>query len=216
MEIGFKDISILDSEEQFLGRINRSCEHKGYAYFFNLSSPRIVYRNDHRINMNLLSLEYQKDLETKDFDKFYNECFNKIEEKKSQLNENNIENMIDELRFLRFDCIYERMKLILEKNYQIYLPYIIKNGEDVIDGRKVWEEYIALIHNKEVKYAEKKIKLSQLYEKMNLFMYNLRKEPKIGINQLGNIYYIDNGQEYIIDGKFDRVKFENVQEGLFL
>lgn len=34
-DIGFKDSSILDSEEQFLGRINRNNTGKGFAYFFN-------------------------------------------------------------------------------------------------------------------------------------------------------------------------------------
>ncbi len=35
MDIGFKDISTLDSEEQFLGRINRSCSRTDcWAYFF--------------------------------------------------------------------------------------------------------------------------------------------------------------------------------------
>ena len=34
MDVGYKNISLLDSEEQFLGRINRSCKRKGMAYFF--------------------------------------------------------------------------------------------------------------------------------------------------------------------------------------
>ncbi|MCS4473099.1 helicase-related protein [Clostridium botulinum] len=34
MDIGYKDISMLDSDEQFLGRINRSCEKpKSTVYF---------------------------------------------------------------------------------------------------------------------------------------------------------------------------------------
>lgn len=33
MDVGYKNISLLDSEEQFLGRINRSCKRKGMAYF---------------------------------------------------------------------------------------------------------------------------------------------------------------------------------------
>ena len=36
MDLGYKDISKLDSEEQFLGRINRSCRKSGKVYFFNL------------------------------------------------------------------------------------------------------------------------------------------------------------------------------------
>ena len=36
MDVGYKNISKLDSEEQFLGRINRSCRKTGIAYFFKL------------------------------------------------------------------------------------------------------------------------------------------------------------------------------------
>lgn len=33
MDIGYKDISKLDSEEQFIGRINRNFKRKGVVYF---------------------------------------------------------------------------------------------------------------------------------------------------------------------------------------
>ena len=34
MDIGYKDISKLDSEEQFIGRINRNFKRKGVVLFF--------------------------------------------------------------------------------------------------------------------------------------------------------------------------------------
>ncbi len=33
MDIGYKDISRLDSEEQFMGRVNRSAKRKGMVIF---------------------------------------------------------------------------------------------------------------------------------------------------------------------------------------
>ena len=36
MDIGYKDISRLDSEEQFMGRINRSAKRRGTVYFFDM------------------------------------------------------------------------------------------------------------------------------------------------------------------------------------
>ena len=45
MDIGYKDCSKLDSEEQFMGRINRSCKGEGIVYFFNLDSARMVYKD---------------------------------------------------------------------------------------------------------------------------------------------------------------------------
>ena len=50
MDIGYKDISKLDSEEQFMGRINRSCKEdgKGIVYFFNLNKATNIYKGDER------------------------------------------------------------------------------------------------------------------------------------------------------------------------
>ena len=45
MDIGYKNISKLDSEEQFMGRINRSCQRKGEVYFFKLDEGSGIYRD---------------------------------------------------------------------------------------------------------------------------------------------------------------------------
>jgi CRISPR-associated endonuclease/helicase Cas3 len=60
MDIGFKDISLLDSEEQFLGRINRSCLRDDcHAYFFHLDEASKIYKEDFRLEENLINPEYQ-------------------------------------------------------------------------------------------------------------------------------------------------------------
>ena len=45
VDVGYKNISGLDNEEQFLGRINRSCKKSGKAYFFYLTDAKKVYKN---------------------------------------------------------------------------------------------------------------------------------------------------------------------------
>lgn len=74
MDIGFKDISTIDSEEQFLGRINRNSKKKNAkAYFFNLDDETKIYRGDNRIEFNLNNDEekvYRKALLSKDFEPF--------------------------------------------------------------------------------------------------------------------------------------------------
>ncbi|WP_368253680.1 CRISPR-associated helicase Cas3', partial [Clostridium paraputrificum] len=46
MDMGYKDISKLDSDEQFMGRINRSCKKSGMVYFFNLDETSGIYKDD--------------------------------------------------------------------------------------------------------------------------------------------------------------------------
>ena len=50
MDIGYKNISKLDSEEQFIGRINRSCKKEGIAYFFQIDDAKDIYKNDIRVD----------------------------------------------------------------------------------------------------------------------------------------------------------------------
>ena len=68
MDIGFKDISFLDSEEQFMGRINRSNKKRNsIVYFFNLDDARNIYKNDRRIGYGLNKDESKQWLEEKEF-----------------------------------------------------------------------------------------------------------------------------------------------------
>ena len=67
MDIGYKDISKLDSEEQFMGRINRSCKEdgKGIVYFFNLNKATNIYKGDERVaqkNLTLFNDDMKKEL----------------------------------------------------------------------------------------------------------------------------------------------------------
>ena len=55
VDVGYKNISGLDNEEQFLGRINRSCKKSGKAYFFYLTDAKKVYKNIIRTSNNSIS-----------------------------------------------------------------------------------------------------------------------------------------------------------------
>ena len=65
MDIGFKNISILDADEQFLGRINRSCKKKNCKVcFFKLDEGNLIYKSDVRIRkeFTLLKDVYKRQL----------------------------------------------------------------------------------------------------------------------------------------------------------
>ena len=79
MDCGFKDISTIDSEEQFLGRINRSCTKKrSKAFFFYLDNEQVIYKKDNRLEFNLRKKEYQKWLKSKNFQDFYSNVLERI------------------------------------------------------------------------------------------------------------------------------------------
>jgi CRISPR-associated endonuclease/helicase Cas3 len=224
MDIGFKDISLLDSEEQFLGRINRSCKRKDcIAYFFNYDNAASIYKEDLRLEKDLREVLYQNYLSNKDFTGFYKLCFERLEAKKSQYNKENIKVLDEAVMYLNYRSINQLMKLIESDNSQLYLAYVIDDEHgNVIDGRKVWKEYKELIQNDEIDFAEKKVKLSILSEKMAYFTYTYydnknNHEPKFYDDNVGSLYYIHNGEQFITeDGKFDREKYNEFSGGLFL
>lgn len=234
MDVGFKDISILDGEEQFLGRINRSCKRKNcIAYFFNYDKAETIYIEDYRLEKDLMNTEYREFLINKDFQKFYNLCFQRLYEKKSKNNEENMKSFDKEVQYLNFKTVNERLKLITQNNYQLFLAYTLEIEEDgesvVIDGKELWQKYKKLYKNDEMEYAEKIIKLSKFEQKISYFTYNYidysnkyDNKPKKYEDRMGNLFYVENGEEYMIDDqatgckKFDICKYQQATGGAVL
>ena len=83
INVGFKDISMIDLEEQFLGRINRSNTGMGIVYFFNYDKAGNVYMKDNRKDFTLLQPEMRQVLESKDFSPFYEKVLGVIKRAES-------------------------------------------------------------------------------------------------------------------------------------
>lgn len=219
MDIGFKDISILDGDEQFLGRINRSCKKTDCTvYFFNMDVASRIYRNDKR-NMKKLTLineDIQEILRNKDFDYFYLKVMSILEESKNEFNDDNLDKFREEkICKLSFQDIQKRMKLIDEDNnsYTIFLNTCIEdeNG-NYIYGEDIWNEYYKLLIDKNMAYAERRVRLSEVGEKMDYFTYEVNKINFTYNSILGNMIYIDNGEKYFENGKFNRELLNQASE----
>lgn len=213
MDIGYKDISKLDSDEQFMGRINRSCKRNGVVYFFNLDETRVIYQNDVRVNTDYsLLCEYMKEiLINKNFSEYYNLILNDIKIRYNEtLNDNNLEKFFKEsVGKLNFSEVQKRMEFISEDlwNVSVFLAREIKleNGK-IIDGREVWNRYKNLLKNNNMEYAEREVKLSEVRSLANYFIYQVKKSDIIYNDRIGELYYIDNGKDYFKDGKVDKDK----------
>lgn len=221
MDTGFKDISLIESEEQFLGRINRSCKKKDCkAYFFDYTPTNEIYRKDIRNIYNIKEVKYENMLQEKDFDQYYQEVLKGINEKGEEHNYNNFESFLENARSLQFETIDKKMKLIEQMNLQIFLNRtIIRNNEEVI-GSDIWEEYKSICLNSELSYAQRKIELSRIHQIMELFMYSVAiydKEncKKYYTEEFGDILYIDNGEDFIEDEKFNKEKYEKMCGDIF-
>ena len=237
MDVGFKDISMLDSEEQFLGRINRSCLREDCrAYFFSLDPTTSVYKKDKRTELDLRSEKYQQMLIEKDFRGFYELCMARINEERGKANEQNWDHFVLQVQNLAFQTVADRMQLILTKDCTLFIDYHLKIREQEDDskylelqGSDVWEAFKKLLNDSNMEYAERKIKLSQLYEKMALFSYSYgiypeqgKWEPNIYTESIGTFYYVENGERFMEEDpltgakRFNRIKYEKEGNSPFL
>lgn len=224
MDIGYKDISKLDSEEQFLGRINRSCRGAGITFFFDLDAADKIYGQDIRKNHELtLKVQAMREiLKEKDFSRYYEPVLKQL---KRDWNHSCSEDWSLEIFFnravqnLQFSEIQKRMQLIEPNQWTISIfmnrTIILPDGTP-LTGSSVWEQYKALLQNQELDYAEKQYKLSQVRSKMVYFVYEVNRNLDFAYNdhvgeQAGGLYYIEDGEQYFESGKLNTEKF--AQEG---
>lgn len=216
MDIGYKNISRLDSEEQFMGRINRSCRKTGKAYFFMIDDPAIIYRDDFRMDpsLTLLNDEMERVLREKDFRGYYGRVMDKIRENHMEkTNEAGIEEFRkNELGALDFKGVEAHFRLIendaLAQNVFLSRRLDFEDG-NVLDGLQIWSEYKELLRNEDMPFAEKKVKLSESRAKMAPFIYQIR--PKCTLypdDEVGDLMFYENGDEFFKDGRLDRAKLE--------
>lgn len=131
MDLGFKNRSIVDSEEQLAGRVNRNVNKTGCTvYLFDLDDASVIYGKDRRFKEWKAGLEtdYFEILRTKRFDRLYDKV-------KSYLDATNKENLIkgtlshyrDSLvAQLNFPEIDKEFKLIDQSNTSVFVPLDLK------------------------------------------------------------------------------------------
>ena len=214
MDYGFKDISLLDAEEQFLGRINRSCKKTNcWAYFFNLDNATVLYKGDYRKNkaVTLLEDKMQQILKVKNFEAYYDEIFKGLIQQKEAFTADNLQDFAKKsLGELKYGEVKKRMQLIDDDIYPctVFLGITIdieKEGKhEQLDGRAIWQRYMGLLNNQKLSYAEKKVKMSFLQQEMNCFMWKVKSVEVSYSQKLGELFYIEDGEQYMENGKFNR------------
>ncbi len=216
LDVGYKDISKLDSEEQFLGRINRSCKRTGVVYFFDLDSAEKIYKNDIRKNEEFILKNsiIQDILMKKSFDKYYKMILDVlINQFNESLGEEGIAYFFDQIVAKgKFADVSERMKLIEENdwNISIYLSrsIVLEDGTE-IDGWECWNKYRELLVDSKMNYAKKQILLSEVRRKMNYFIYEIKKNSNlIYSDRIGELYAIQDGEKYFENGKLNKKMLE--------
>lgn len=241
MDLGFKDISTLDSEEQFMGRINRSCTKKSAkVYFFNMDDAHNIYRGDNRLGFDLTQKKYQIILRDKNYIDYYQDVLEVIKRNGLRYESGvttNINKFTEMLSRLDYQAVAKTMTLINAENFTLYFPFTldistykgVKEFQNIdkiyltdgkLDGWKVWNKFLEL---REIEYFnEKKYKCSHINALMQFFTFNITKfqnrtSPHYYTEEIGGFYLVEDWEEFIDeDGKFDRATYQKKSGSLFL
>jgi len=231
MDLGFKDISTLDSEEQFIGRVNRSCKKlhlNPKVYFFDMDEESGIYRDDNRVEFNLKNKKYAEILKSKNFAPFYDEVINKLKNNDQNIESGvlgNFEAFEEHVKKLNYKEIQDKMKLIKSQNFRLYFPFtldikeydfeelkidIFLDEDGCLDGQRVWDIFKEL-HTIDG-YAKKEVLRYRLNSLMQFFTFNIMKfSPKQALpyhhEEFGGYLFVDDLTFIDEDGKFDRVGY---------
>lgn len=208
VDIGFKDISFPDLDEQFLGRINRSMKKQNCeAYFFNLDNESKIYKEDYRKGFTIKNDKYYKCLINKDFNVLYNSVLDVIKSENNRGLISHIEQHKLKLLLNSHSYISNTMKLINDNTFSVFI-----NGNYSINGYNasdVWNKYIEIIES-DFKYSKKRVEIAKHNSKMQLFMFNIYGKEILGQTPTCGIFDIPLSDGIIIDEKLNLEYFNSI------
>ena len=115
MDLGFKDSSLIDSDEQLAGRINRNVNKpQCKLYLFDLDDAKVIYGNDDRYKkiQKEFKSEYANILKTKKFDKVYDSVMDDRNELNKSDDYINLKDYLFSIKKLDFTSVDKDFKLI--------------------------------------------------------------------------------------------------------
>lgn len=212
MDLGFKDRSLIDSDEQLAGRINRNVNKQDCVLFlFNYNKEAIIYGKDKRLELtrkHIKQEQYIDILNSKDFDKLYDIVLNNRNEWNDKTMVENFSDYENKIKSLKFKSVHEDFKLIEQNNISCFVPLsvpievdgivegqkdtvftqseldflrlykVYPNDENEIEGKKVFDVYLSLIHNKQ-EFTKQKTEEKILQGIMSKYVFSLFASDKI-------------------------------------
>ena len=214
MDLGAKDSSFPDYDEQFIGRVNRSCaKTMSRVFLFNYDDEKYIYRNDNRIGTNVSDNKFLQGLLNKDFKMIYNYVLTKLYKAKNKGLCPVINGFREMLNNQSYVQVEKHMKLIDNDKIEIFLPYIYSFDGKSYDGFKLWNKYRTIYKDETLGYSKKRVLLQDLKKSLNMFTYSIYVNKNFCLENptsIEGLYYIEDGEKYIENGIFNLELFKEV------
>jgi len=191
MDLGFKDKSIIDSEEQLAGRINRNVNKPACKlYLFDCNTEKTLYGSDDRYClMREIQDEYQQILEQKDFDRLYQIVIQKIKDINNSQYIENIEELFKAMATLNFSRVDDSLKIINQRNESVFVPLEIDIAlieksipmlkelnipyTKVLSGVDVWKKFSDTIAEQSEDFVKNRIVIKKFQSILSLFTFSI-------------------------------------------
>lgn len=221
MDLGFKDHSLIDSDEQLAGRINRNASKENcIVYLFDCDKTSTIYGSDFRHKVQQtdkdIFADYKEILVKKQFHALYEKVF----EQKSK-NMSNIfhadNSYYQHFRNFNFSKLHTEFKLIEDNDsLQLFIPIQIpvsffENISDLekigaltddlkyVDGVKVFEYYEKLIKLEFDDFTIKKIEFKKLGSIMSQFCISIYRQQLEAIEDMFHPDKSKYGFQYLLN-----------------
>ncbi len=191
MDLGFKDRSLLDSDEQLAGRINRNASKEGSKVFlFDCDNAKTIYGKDQRYKHQQKDKEiyfgFKEILLNKTFDMLYEKVFEDTK-KDDWTDAGKLKSYLENFNQFNFQHIHSEFQLIENNDSRsIFIPVdidipdeyskkefhninILTDSEEKISGEKLFDTYISIIKNKDADFIKRQIELKKLTGLMSHF-----------------------------------------------
>lgn len=216
MDLGFKDTSLIDSDEQLAGRVNRNASKSDCkVYIFNLDKEADIYGKDYRYQITRKEIdhrEYKRILDTKDFDSLYKKVNDKIKARDAdQYQVKTLSEYKSYLKNFKFREAHQEFRLIEEVNVSIFVPLpiphqhfsiedvktlrefkITANDNDEIEGEYVWEKYVELTDfslSRQGEYIKNQVNSKKINSILSKFIFSVYENQATGLREFCNKEY---------------------------
>ena len=211
MDIGFKEKSLVDSDEQLAGRINRNSSKDGNKLFLfemERKNSNFVYKGDKRLKVQKDNNFSLLNIEDKNFDNYYNKVIEKIKENNEVNFIENLNSYIDHIKNLRFSETH--IKIIEMESVSVFVP---------LDDKAVaiWKEYEETVQNQELDFTQRQIKLQNIASTISDYTFSLPTYKGSGIDYLKQYGKEELGYLYLDDWKNksnDNIQLYTYEDGL--
>lgn len=128
MDLGFKDKSLVDSDEQLAGRINRNVNKPACKlYLFKCDNAEVLYNGDKRFQLmqNELSGLDREILQSKDFDLMYDRVMKEIDKQNGRVYQKGFSDFKNYLELLNFPEVNLNFQIINQQSTSVFVPMLL-------------------------------------------------------------------------------------------